>query len=293
MVGFGWKQKPAAYAKVYDHLDETYHHFYSKSAARLCQLARLQPGQTVIDLGCGTGTSTAVFWKAISPSGHLFAIDPSEAMLSCAREKLSQNKRIQWMCEDGYNILSLCQQLNLLGKIDCVLSSWTYYYLYEDREQLHRDIHTLLRPGGKWAFNITTCTSPIECGGETYNQFSRIYDFTLNRVLREKGYQPDAGRTTYDPQFHSPEPNRIMLSRVGFASVETEAWPLPLSPSEAHAFLLEGFVRHGAKPVFSKTLESLSIPKRVQLLEETLSSCSNELNATGEVPHILNVWAVK
>lgn len=48
---------------------------------------RLAPGDTVLDLCCGTGLNFAPLQRAVGPSGRIIGVDLSEAMLRRARER--------------------------------------------------------------------------------------------------------------------------------------------------------------------------------------------------------------
>lgn len=56
-------------------------------------LLRLQPGDRVLDVGCGTGLNFAVLQGAIGPSGTIVGIDQSEQMLTRAHARA---QRHQW-----------------------------------------------------------------------------------------------------------------------------------------------------------------------------------------------------
>lgn len=48
----------------------------------------LAPGDTVVDVGCGTGLSLPLLADAVGPGGHVIGIDAAEPMLSRARRRL-------------------------------------------------------------------------------------------------------------------------------------------------------------------------------------------------------------
>jgi SAM-dependent methyltransferase len=50
---------------------------------------RAQPlrGERVVDIGCGTGATTRAFAERVGPTGSVTAIDISEPLLSCARDR--------------------------------------------------------------------------------------------------------------------------------------------------------------------------------------------------------------
>lgn len=52
---------------------------------------RLQPGDTVVDLGCGTGLNFAHLQDAVGPQGRIIGVDLTDAMLAQARDRARQN----------------------------------------------------------------------------------------------------------------------------------------------------------------------------------------------------------
>ena len=63
---------------------------YRRKAVR--QL-RLSPGDTVVEIGCGTGLNFELIQQAIGPTGQLIGVDMTESMLDRARLRVEQH---QW-----------------------------------------------------------------------------------------------------------------------------------------------------------------------------------------------------
>lgn len=47
--------------------------------------ANVRPGEHVIDIGCGTGATTAELAQAVGPGGHVLGVDISEVLVGAAR----------------------------------------------------------------------------------------------------------------------------------------------------------------------------------------------------------------
>lgn len=54
---------------------------------------RLKPGDTVIDLGCGTGLNFRYLHKAVGPTGRIIGVDLTPAMLDQARDR---TEKVGW-----------------------------------------------------------------------------------------------------------------------------------------------------------------------------------------------------
>jgi len=82
------REKYAGYASTYDQGQDR------PAPTRLAAMARLdlRPGQTVLDVGCGTGQSFALLEEAIGPEGRIIGVDLSPDMLAYARARVARHR---------------------------------------------------------------------------------------------------------------------------------------------------------------------------------------------------------
>ena len=66
---------------------------YARARARAIELLQLDLGDTVLDIGCGTGMSLPGLGEAVGPAGTVVGLDLSPAMLNKARQRVA---REQW-----------------------------------------------------------------------------------------------------------------------------------------------------------------------------------------------------
>ncbi|MGI9217830.1 MAG: class I SAM-dependent methyltransferase [Hydrogenophaga sp.] len=89
---------PAAMLALYRaraaHYDDELAPFEPLRAAAIERL-QLQPGQTVLDMGCGTGLSLLPLLQRLGPRGRIVGIEPCPDMLARARERLTPAQRPQ------------------------------------------------------------------------------------------------------------------------------------------------------------------------------------------------------
>ena len=81
----------------------------------------LQPGDVVLDVGCGTGLSLALLRQGISAKGRIIAIDQSPEMIAKARERIAQNrwKKVTLLC-------SPIESADIPGLADAALFHFTH-----------------------------------------------------------------------------------------------------------------------------------------------------------------------
>lgn len=112
---------------------------------RLLAPARLQLGESVLDVGCGTGTLAIAAKRQVGSSGSAFGIDPSPEMIARARSKASKAK------SDVAFDIALAEALPFPdARFDVVLSTVMLHHLRRSvREQAVREMKRVLKPGGR------------------------------------------------------------------------------------------------------------------------------------------------
>lgn len=150
--------------------------------------ALLQEQNTILDLGCGTGTLTGL----LSERGYdMIGIDNSQEMLQIALEKRDRS---------GQEILYLLQDMrefelySTVGAVISVCDSLNYLLEEEDLLQTFRLVNNYLYPGGLFIFDFNT----------VYKYETVIGDATVaeNRedcsFIWENYYDPEGEINEYD-----------------------------------------------------------------------------------------------
>jgi cytochrome P450 family 135 len=115
---------------------------------------KLKAGDTVLEIGAGTGRNLPYLVDAVGPTGTVIAVDASDGMLAQAR-KLSERhgwSNVQLLCHDA-------SQLQLDGDVDAVLFSLSYSVIPEPGPALAR-AWNLLAPSARLVVMDMGLTDP-------------------------------------------------------------------------------------------------------------------------------------
>jgi ubiquinone/menaquinone biosynthesis C-methylase UbiE len=112
---------------------------------RLLEPARLRPGESVLDVGCGTGTLAIAAKRRVGPAGSVYGIDASPAMIARASNK-AKKAGAAVIFENG-----LAESLPFPdARFDVVLSTVMLHHLpRKARQQSVREMRRVLKPGGR------------------------------------------------------------------------------------------------------------------------------------------------
>lgn len=118
--------------------------------------AGLQPGESVIDLGCGGGLDLVLAARAVGPGGRATGIDMAAPMVERAQEALRQLGLIQGEARLGH-----AEALPLpAASVDCVLANGILN-LSPDKSAVLSEIARVLKPGGRLVLAETTLRHPL------------------------------------------------------------------------------------------------------------------------------------
>jgi len=199
---------------------------------RLLAAAALRPGERVLDVGCGTGPTTAAAARLVAPGGTVAAIDVAPELIAEARRRVPE-PRITWLVGDAERY-----PLPDFG-YDVVISRFGVMF-FADPYAAFANLWRATRLGGRLALAVWA--------PRPENPYLRLPLAAVERVLDRRGvaYEPvplyRGGQPWGEVDFVVRLLNRTGWIEVDVATAEAEL-PVALpgvSPAEAATTLLAG-----------------------------------------------------
>ena len=146
----GWEPAKTP-AEIYD--ERFVPALFQQWGSVVCGAAGVSAGQRVLDVACGTGVLALAAAERVAPGGAVVGLDASSDMLGVARRK---GGAIDWR-EGRAEALPFAD-----ASFDRVVSQFGLMF-FADRAAALREMHRVLRPGGRMA--VAVCDSLERCPG--------------------------------------------------------------------------------------------------------------------------------
>lgn len=133
-------------ARHYDVTSQLFYPFGPQRAHRrkAAQALMLRPGDSVVEIACGTGLNFSMIEQQIGPDGRIVGVDLTDAMLARARHRIEMH---------GWRNISLVQadaaEFEYPRGVDAILATYAHSLLPSPREVIAHGA-AALRPGGRW-----------------------------------------------------------------------------------------------------------------------------------------------
>jgi ubiquinone/menaquinone biosynthesis C-methylase UbiE len=186
-------------AKSYDELSDS----QFNNGLSLLEKLQVSPGDTVLDVGCGTGRLGRYLSDVLDLSGRYIGIDPLEERIKIANEK---NFHPNAVYRIGY-AENLCTLRD--NSVDIVALNAVFHWVLH-KEAALREIIRVLKPGGRVG---------ISTGAKELNYFTGM-DFITSGVLKREPYNQHV-RIEEKPHLTTTELIQ-MITKVGLKVVDIQ-----------------------------------------------------------------------
>lgn len=161
----------------------------------LAENAGLNPGQQVLDLGCGTGTLT-ILLKQLQPGSEITGLDGDPLILEIARQK-AEADGVDILWQEGMAFDLPYPDASFDRVISCLM---IHHLSAVNKVKAFREVNRVLKPRGE--FHILDFGSP-------HDPFMRLVSFFIARM--EEAEDNIRGRIPF------------MLQKAGFERVNTRS----------------------------------------------------------------------
>jgi SAM-dependent methyltransferase len=169
---------------------------------------RVEPGERVLDVGCGYGSTTIEAAERVAPTGRVVGVDISAAMLQPAHQ------RVLAAGLDNVELLEADAQVHPFdaASFDAVISRFGTMF-FEDPEAGFGNLARALRPGGRLVF--VCWQDPLK---------SEWIAVALGAVIAQLGRAPDLGTPGAPGPFAFADGDRLarLLRAGGFRDMTME-----------------------------------------------------------------------
>ena len=108
-----------------------------------------QPGDAILDLGCGTGELSAYLAELVEPEGFVVGVDPDVKRLNLAKESHRDIKNLTFVEGNSDNFEGMgCE------KYDIIFLNQVLHWI-PDQQQAFKNMFSSLKEGGKIAIRYT------------------------------------------------------------------------------------------------------------------------------------------
>ena len=165
-------------------------------------LADLKEGESVLDLGSGSGTDTFVAALKVGPSGQVIGIDMTDAQRAKAELLRDEAGFTQVTYRKGYIEDLPCDD----EMVDALISNGVIN-LSADKAAVFRDAARVLKPGGRMAFSDIVTESQLP---ETVSCNADLWAACIGGAMQEDNYRTTIEAAGFDLVTVEPMPYKFI-----------------------------------------------------------------------------------
>ncbi len=158
----------------------------SRSLSRGCGnptgFAELQPGEVVVDFGCGAGMDVILAAHRVSPRGNVVGVDFSPQMIDRAKQAVLE-ARLKDVTEF---VIADLEQVDIPDDFADVVTSNCVINLCPNKQAVYREIFRVLKPGGRLAISDVVYEEKIN--PDVQEHFQETWPGCVGGSLEEDAY---------------------------------------------------------------------------------------------------------
>jgi len=196
-------------------------------------LAKLAPGEVVLDIGSGGGIDVLLSAKRVGPAGKAYGLDMIDEMLALANEnkKKSGISNVEFLKGEIENIPLPDHSVDVVIS-NCVIN------LSADKDKVFREIFRVLKPGGRFA------VSDVVTRGEILTEIRKsilLWVGCIAGALSENEYRSKLTAAGFDQV--EIEPTRVYRAEDAREFLTGQGWDVDKLAPQVDGKFLSAFIR--------------------------------------------------
>ncbi|HKW35725.1 MAG TPA: arsenite methyltransferase [Candidatus Acidoferrum sp.] len=153
-------------------------------------LAKLQPGEVVLDLGSGGGIDVILSAKRVGPTGKAYGLDMTDEMLALAREnqKKAGVRNVEFLKGAIENVPLSDNSVDVIIS-NCVIN------LSGDKDRVLAEAFRVLKPGGRFAVSDVVVRGEVPA---VIRKSMELWVGCIAGALEENEYREKLGRAGFE-----------------------------------------------------------------------------------------------
>jgi ubiquinone/menaquinone biosynthesis C-methylase UbiE len=177
---------------------------FESYAIDLARRVALADAQDVLETAAGTGVLTRAIASRLPDGARILATDLNQQMLERAKGQQYHDRRIKWKQADALTLPFPDQGFDVVACQFGVM-------FFPDKVQAYKDAHRVLKPGGRFVFNVWDRISENEFADTVTEALAALFPHDPPRFL-----------TRAPHGYHNVEKIREELTAAGFAQISIE-----------------------------------------------------------------------
>lgn len=207
---------------------------YDPFGAKAMECAALEPGQSVLEVGCGCGSTTIKLANLVAPNGRVTAMDVSTLMLSIAEERTKSAAVPVKLITADAEIYDFSP-----GAFDVVFSQFGVMF-FANPEVAFANFYRALKPGGRIVF---VCWRDLEQNPWFITPYEAVRHH-FPEIERPRNDVPQSGWSLV-----SKEKVENLLGGAGFMDVRLDPFDAPAQMGEGSLDACIDYVSDFVSPV--------------------------------------------
>jgi len=154
----------------------------SKGCGNPTGFANLQPGEVVVDLGCGAGIDVILAAHKVGPTGKVVGVDSAPQMIERAKQAVAE----AGLTEAVELLVAEMEWLDLPDGFADVVISNCVINLCSDKEAVYREAFRILKPGRRLAISDIVYTEKID--PQVQERFQSTWAGCVGGAMPEDSY---------------------------------------------------------------------------------------------------------